>query len=676
MKNTVKRLFAFILAAVMIALAALSLVACGTETVQGEKGDQGAQGEQGAPGKDGETPFVGDNGNWWIGSVDTGISASGKDGRDGADGQNGQAGAAGADGEPGADGVTPLLQYNAENKCVYVSYDDKETWEKLLSVEELVTEGADGVGINEMKINDKGELEVVYSTGDTKNLGKIVAADGKNGTDGKDGVGISSIKVDEKGELVVTLTDEKTLNLGVVKGKDGVDGKDGVSVSDIEVDKNGNLIVTLSDETVLDLGCIKGKDGVNGVDGLNGENGKNGADGEDGVTPQLKIDAETNEWMIKYDGEWERLGVCASGADAEMPRLRINGDGEWQISYTNGATWQDTGVSAKGEDGKDGTNGKDGVGISNVEINDKGELVISLSSGKELNLGTVKGTDGKDGTNGKDGKDGITPQLRIDTDSKIWQISYDGGEKWESLGVSSTGTNGVSGKDGVTPQLKIGELSKNWMVSYDNGKTWEDLGVSAVGESGDKGDAGRGIQKVEVIDGFLFVTYTDSLTPVNVGKVSSETEGGETPDAPTSEPYTDGLAFYPIGDGSEYGVSVGYAKYMENIIIPSVYNGKPVTTILAGAFAIDSGDGSFAENLRLVSVIIPDGIKKIEANAFACCSRVEQLIIPASIECIEENAFIGVSSIYIDLTQEECDANGWTSDMLGYPEIEYGGEAE
>lgn len=29
------------------------------------------------------TPYIGDNGNWWIGSTDTGIQAAGSDGADG-----------------------------------------------------------------------------------------------------------------------------------------------------------------------------------------------------------------------------------------------------------------------------------------------------------------------------------------------------------------------------------------------------------------------------------------------------------------------------------------------------------------------------------------------------------------------------------------------------------------
>ncbi len=49
----------------------------------GEKGDKGDQGETGAPGEkgdkgdDGLTPYIGKNGNWWIGTTDTGVKASG-----------------------------------------------------------------------------------------------------------------------------------------------------------------------------------------------------------------------------------------------------------------------------------------------------------------------------------------------------------------------------------------------------------------------------------------------------------------------------------------------------------------------------------------------------------------------------------------------------------------------
>jgi len=48
-------------------------------------------GQKGEPGKDGLTPFIGDNGHWWIGGLDTGVTAVGQGipGTDGTDGLNG-----------------------------------------------------------------------------------------------------------------------------------------------------------------------------------------------------------------------------------------------------------------------------------------------------------------------------------------------------------------------------------------------------------------------------------------------------------------------------------------------------------------------------------------------------------------------------------------------------------
>ena len=52
---------------------------------KGDKGDTGAQGPQGEKGEDGLTPYIGENGNWWIGTTDTGVKAQGEKGEDGED---------------------------------------------------------------------------------------------------------------------------------------------------------------------------------------------------------------------------------------------------------------------------------------------------------------------------------------------------------------------------------------------------------------------------------------------------------------------------------------------------------------------------------------------------------------------------------------------------------------
>ena len=70
----------------------------------GADGKDGIDGANGINGKDGNTPFIGENGNWWIGETDTGIKAKGEDGADGEKGEKGDKGDTGDKGEPGEKG--------------------------------------------------------------------------------------------------------------------------------------------------------------------------------------------------------------------------------------------------------------------------------------------------------------------------------------------------------------------------------------------------------------------------------------------------------------------------------------------------------------------------------------------------------------------------------------------
>ena len=70
----------------------------------GADGKDGTNGQNGSDGKDGNTPFIGENGNWWIGETDTGVKAAGIDGTDGVDGEKGDKGDKGDPGEKGDKG--------------------------------------------------------------------------------------------------------------------------------------------------------------------------------------------------------------------------------------------------------------------------------------------------------------------------------------------------------------------------------------------------------------------------------------------------------------------------------------------------------------------------------------------------------------------------------------------
>ena len=79
-----------------------------TEWLASLKGATGAPGADGKDGTDGKTPYVGDNGNWYIGADDTGKpsrGAKGDKGEKGDKGAKGDKGDTGARGEPGSPGA-------------------------------------------------------------------------------------------------------------------------------------------------------------------------------------------------------------------------------------------------------------------------------------------------------------------------------------------------------------------------------------------------------------------------------------------------------------------------------------------------------------------------------------------------------------------------------------------
>ena len=214
-----------------------------------------------------------------------------------------------------------------------------------------------------------------------------------------------------------------------------------------------------------------------------------------------------------------------------------------ELGYTG--TLQDFIDSIKGKDGANGIDGKDGVGIKSVLVNEQGKLVVTLTNDIVIDCGTVQGPQGETGPqgpqgnpgkDGEDGADGITPQLKIGEDN-YWYISYDNGATWASLGVKATGADGEQGPagengiNGTTPQLRIGE-DNYWYVSYDNGTTWTSLGVKATGSNGAQGTPGKGIASIlkTNTDGFVdtyTITYTDGTTTTFTVTNGKDGQNGE-----------------------------------------------------------------------------------------------------------------------------------------------------
>jgi hypothetical protein len=125
-----------------------------------------------------------------------------------------------------------------------------------------------------------------------------------------------------------------------------------------------------------------GKDGTNGTDGIDGTNGKDGSGGGRGDIGLSGLDGNNGT-----DGRDGNNGESIRGEKGDQ------GD--------QGEAGEAGQVGPKGRDGTNGTDGRDatatdgenGNGIQDVEVNARGHLIITLNDGRTIDAGRVRGKD-------------------------------------------------------------------------------------------------------------------------------------------------------------------------------------------------------------------------------------------------------------------------------------------
>ena len=261
--------------------------------------------------------------------------------------------------------------------------------------------------------------------------------------------------------------------------------------------------------------------------------------------------------------------------------------------------------------GEKGDKGDAGVGIANVSITEAGNLKVTLTNNTSIDLGNIKGADGI----------GITKSI-IDAQGHLVLTYSDGNTSDLGVVVGQDGARGADGKDGADG-VGISDVAVSTdgvlVITLSNGEV-KTLGniKGEKGEKGDKGDTGRGIDHMDIVNGELWVYYTDG-TNQNLGSTGGSSEGSV-------------LIFVELPDGT-YGVKAGEkAKDVAVIEIPETYNGKAVTQIIANGF----------EKLTtLQQITFPNCLKKIGSYAFRGCTSLAEITIPESVTCIEQYAFYG-----------------------------------
>ncbi|WP_278833023.1 hypothetical protein [Porphyromonas cangingivalis] len=281
-------------------------------------------------GRDGKTPHIGDNGNWWIGNVDTGVPARGKDGKDGKDG---------------------LSAYEIWKKEVL---EGRIAWDKdRVEVEHFFQflkgkDGKDGKDGITPHIGENGNWWI-------GNVDTGVPARGEDGRDGYSGKSAYELwkqdlkegKIKDPNTGLPWPPNEDTQEdfwrfLKGKKGDKGNDGVDGQSAYElwVEMVKKQELDDPRNPGQKWPVTEITEVDFYKFLMGKDGKNGTNGTNGKDGLTAyQL--------WVKDL----------ADRADGPNPMKDHRTGKVWPKDKN---TLQDFWEFLRGKDGKDGADGKPG----------------------------------------------------------------------------------------------------------------------------------------------------------------------------------------------------------------------------------------------------------------------------------------------------------------------------
>ena len=157
--------------------------------------------------------------------------------------------------------------------------------------------------------------------------------------------------------------------------------------------------------------------------------------------------------------------VLAVRNNGYVTDIKKNADGSFTVTFNTGKSY----TLRSGNNGRDGRDGKEAnldlsvmldpnTGVWYWTLN--GQWLIN-SDGERVQAGA---TDGKDGRNGRTAV-ATVPQVRINPQTRTWEISTDGGQTWTDTGFVADGKNGKDGSDGKNGK---DDLFIDVIVSDDN----------------------------------------------------------------------------------------------------------------------------------------------------------------------------------------------------------------
>lgn len=383
----------------------------------------------------------------------------------------------------------------------------------------------------------------------------------------------------------------------IYHGQDRSDGSDRtggyVPQIGVEKDKDGIYYWTLDGFWLTDKDGNKikavGLDGKDGQEGSDGSNGSNGSNGRDGITPKLQINSN-GYWEVSYDNgkTWEELGP-ATGGTAECPIeeveikdkyvfFTLSTGEEFKVPLFNGITitFDETTIG--------------------MEADSKVDLQYELTGSKDVKVSAI-------GEGVRTSVDQATNTLTITTDA-----NFEGGK----VLVHATDGNHVA-----TVELTITKEVITY-IEYKASKKFELTSYSDLVYIANKSEYNEVTQEGKIaIKGILttFDKWDFGTNNNNTGLISIKIPEGVTEIA--------GDAF--CGCYSLTSVSL------------------PNTLKQIGTFAFSETSLSGNENKELV---IPEGVTEIGQGAFKCNQSSSnptytKVTLPSTIKSIGSQAFTG-----------------------------------
>jgi hypothetical protein len=244
----------------------------------------------------------------------------------------------------------------------------------------------------------------------------------------------------------------------------------------------GNLLITLSNAYVIDAGNVVGPQGIQGIQGIQGNigltgntgpKGDTGATGPQGIQGNIGLTGNTGatgpqgiqgiQGNVGPKGDTGATGpqgiqgnIGPQGIQGIQGNVGLTGDtgpkGDTGATGPQGIQGNVGATGATGPQGNVGNTGPAGTGISNVNVNGSGNLLVTLSNTTVIDAGHVVGATGATGATGPKGDTGATgPQ----------------GIQGIQGNVGPAGTNGTNGVDGISV-VNASSTTGNLLITLSN----------------------------------------------------------------------------------------------------------------------------------------------------------------------------------------------------------------